>query len=240
MNNNKITLAITSHGDRTQWIKRTLDNVSDDPKIKEVVIRDDGSSNEDYTKLYELSLKHKKVRTFTRMKTGSSFYAKMDIINYLIRFPDVFFAILLDSDNVIDKSYVQSLCLEKWDTDTIYCPERAGQWSFENFIGVNLNRENVSKILKSKLRNDLILLLNVGNYFLNIRKYCLYIKDVGFDPQAADGIYVNRIMIQNGANLKVVPGMQYEHTVHVGSTYLAKAKESSRISDEQVKIMETW
>ena len=242
MYNPKIVIAIPSHGDRTQWIKRTIQNVADDPRVSEIVIRDDGSGPEVEEKLAELENMHDKVNIVLGNKTGSSFMAKF-LLMQLLNADEPGWVILLDSDNVIDKDYLGAIFSKVWNAATVYCPDEAGPFSYKRLSGVTINEQNVVGLLKSEVRNDVVMLLNTGNYFINVATYCKFIlpdQKPNIDPEAADGIYVNRILMENGVGFHVVPGLRYEHTVHAGSTYLKKAKESKIISDEQIKIMEAW
>jgi hypothetical protein len=180
-----------------------------------------------------------KVSVCLQTKTASSFHAKRKLLE-VCDSEDIKWIVLLDSDNVITREYLHAAYIESWDDMTVYCPVAAGPFSYEKLSGAVINKSNVAGLLRSEARNDAVMLLNTMNYIINVETYCKFIKDEGIDPAAADGIYVNRIMMENGVSLKVVPGMKYEHTVHPGSTWIAKAAQSKIVSDEQIRIMESW
>lgn len=240
MDERKIIIAITSHGDRTQWLRQTIQNVADDPRISEIVIRDDGSGAEYEAKLEELErLNLFKVNVVLMENTGSSFMAKYRLMENLNQCEQGH-VILLDSDNVIDKDYIDTLFKTPvWDPMVIYAPEQAGIFSYRELSGFLINNEMAGQLLRSNIRSCFEMALNTQNYFINIQTYCKFIKP-DYEPFAADGIYVNRILLENGVSFNVVPGLRYQHTIHPGSTYLKKASKSIVVSNEQLRIMREW
>ncbi len=56
------------------------------------------------------------------------------------------------------------------------------------------------------------------NYFINRKKY-LEVWNGKINPHTADTAYFNSCWLAKGYKIKVVAGMEYEHTVHAGSHY---------------------
>lgn len=117
--------------------------------------------------------------------------------------------ILFDSDNVLDKNYLDAL--EKhsqWITNVIYCPEFARPnfdysdiFSVEDYtIDFSLGRKNIDQFL-----NTCNYVVHRDTYLKNWKEN----KDVG----EADTIWHNYNHLKNHGCLWVVPGMEYEHRV---------------------------
>lgn len=209
-----ISICITTWN-RTDLVVRAFEKVLDDDRIGEVVIVDDSSPMELYFKLESMVSGLPKVTLFRNGENLDCYANKARAISLAKNE----WCILLDSDNVIDKSYLDALyALPDWSRVTFYCPEFARpHFDYRMFSGNLIYKENVHSHVGSKAFDCLI---NTANYFVHQGVY-LSVFDPNINPHAADTIYMNHRFLDKGGYLYVVPGMQYEHMVHDGSHYKA-------------------
>jgi len=145
---------------------------------------------------------------------------------------------LLDSDNfcmddwflklrsVIDKEnpwriYASaSFITSNLDTGSTATPAKA-------FVDTRITKANWNNILQTKGWN---ILLNDGNWVLSKQaSEVLSPYKKSNTLHAADAIYMLREFISNGYEIWYVPGLEYIHTVHGGSSWLLTEERSTRI-----------
>ncbi len=204
---------------------RAISQVLDHPMIDEIVIVDDCSNTEIYNDLSDklISLNCDKVKLLRnasnldcyRNKHRSVMYAKND------------WCIILDSDNVIDNSYVDKLV--DMDPEVIYAPEFARpHFDYRHFGGLTIDKKNVSLVSTYKAADCLF---NTMNYCVNRNNY-LKVFDGDIDPHTADTAYFNYCWLKAGYKIHVVEGMQYDHEVHDGSHYKQNVHKTGNFFEE--------
>lgn len=206
-----ISLCIPTY-ERTDLLFESFQEVIDDDRISEVVIVDDKSSNAVWEELQKHAT-HPKIKLYRNEINEDCYRNKMTALSYA----SSDFAILLDSDNVIDKSYIDQLFkFPKWDRYTIYTPDFAyPNFDFRAFSGFLITKENVAKWIDEPMFE---VLLNAANYFVNVSEY-LKVFDDSIDPVTSDSIYMAYRWLAIHNRIKIVDGMKYFHRVHNGSHY---------------------
>jgi hypothetical protein len=159
---------------------------------------------------------------------------------------------LIDSDNFAHEEYFSAL--EKYfieesdsiDEFTIILPG----FSKPNFdhrgLGkLTITKENFSEISKGKNLNDILVMMNTGNYVINKKILSLLkLSDEKENIEKSDScdvIYLSTLLMEQlPVKFKIVPEMWYDHTVHEGSIYIEKHREyldfNKKIIERFIKI----
>lgn len=207
-----VTLAIT-YFERMPLLLECFAQVLDDPRIKEIVIVDDCSQDGSYQLLRAKFRCHPKVYLFSNDRNVDCYENKFRALQHA----SGAWVILFDSDNVIDKSYLDAIeRLGELKSDHFYLPEFAKpNFDYRDFTGLWINRENVSSFMGQP---SFATMLNTANYLVPREGY-MRVWDGKVNPHTADSIYQAYNWIREGGGLHVVRGMQYFHRVHEGSHY---------------------
>lgn len=249
----KLSLCITTFN-RYDLLKESYAQVIDDPRISEIIIVDD-CSTEPGIKEKVNSLAGGKIKVFHQIENRGMSRNKADAISYASN-P---WAIIFDSDNVIGRDYLDAFYehtisesgvmldafrrigggIDKF----IFCPDFAKpNFDYRDFkcgnggtgmrSGIYAKRECAHEI-----KNDTFnCLLNTCNYIVN-RDF--YLKTYQHNPShiASDTIWHNYNHLKVGGLFVVVPGMQYEHRVHSGSGFLQGVDHNMRMQNEVRKLI---
>lgn len=210
--NRKTSICIPSYNRAVMTIESFYD-VYEDERISEIIIVDDASDLEIYEDLKSMTDAFPKVKLYRNLTNQDCYRNKMTALSYATNE----WCILLDSDNVIDKSYLDVLYkFPEWELDRIFTPDFAKPlFDFREFSGVLVDSENVSILIDRPIFETM---LNASNFFINKNEY-LKIWDGSIDPVTSDSIYFTYKWLESGRYISVVPGLQYEHKVHEGSHY---------------------
>lgn len=213
MDNRKITLAVTTYN-RYDFLLKCFADVVDDERINEIVIVDDHSDLDIFDKIVRTYADEPKVYIYRNAKNLGVYKNKYQSVKHSCND----WVIVFDSDNVIKKDYIDKLYERKVWLDTIvYCPDFAKpQFDYRNFGGVEIFKNNAAKFFASKQFDCLI---NTMNCFVNREKF-LDVYDPDTEPFAADSAYFNYRWLMKGNSMLIIPGLEYEHTVHPGSHYV--------------------
>lgn len=208
----KITLAFT-HYNRFAFIVEAFAQVLDDPRIGEIVISDDCSTDDSYHRLQRQFKRSPKVKLFQNGKNLDCYFNKREAMERATSE----WVILFDSDNVITPKYLDCIyALSTWDEWTAYCPEFAEpDFNYTSFAGHTVNRRNLHHFVRSKV---FLTALNTCNYFVN-RKHYLEVWDGSVNPHTSDSIFQNYNWMVKGGSIMIVPGLRYMHRIHAGSHY---------------------
>jgi glycosyltransferase involved in cell wall biosynthesis len=214
---------------RTDLVIRAIEKIVADERINDITIIDDGSDVSYYDTLLALT-KRINVRdkiSVWRNQWNLDCYANK---NETLMLAMNEWCILLDSDNIIDTDYIDALyALPTWDKDTFYCPEFARpHFDYREFADKTITKQNVHSFVGTKAFDCLI---NTANYFVNRTTY-MNLFNKGFNPHAADTIYMNSRLLESGGKMYVVPGLQYFHDVHKDSHYKANHHKSDKLFEE--------
>lgn len=228
MENRKISLCITTHN-RTWMLMRSFDQLLNDDRVSEIIIVDDASTS---TIWNEVSidigiLKSNKVKLFRNDANLGCYRNKKEAISKASNE----FVIIADSDNIFSKAYVDKIyAYGLWDVNTIYAPSFAKPFDYRYFEGRIIHRQNVAKFVDVKHFDAMI---NTMNYFVNRDEYIRVWEDRE-EPWTADSLYQNYRWLDAGNRFFVVPGLQYEHTVHDGSHYKEHNKKTGNLFNETI------
>lgn len=200
---------------RTDLLYNAIQPFVDDDRISEIVISDDCSHLEFYNTVYWQFASINKVKIF-RNETNVDCYKNKQLA---IERATNEWVIILDSDNLFTKEYIdriENLWVAGLNDKTVYQPEFAKpHFDFRHIAGVNLNKGNVANYIHDGRTQTM---LNAFNYFVNRAEY-LRVFDPDIRPVTSDSIYHNYRWLNAGNSIYVVPGLQYQHTVHNGSHY---------------------
>jgi glycosyltransferase involved in cell wall biosynthesis len=227
-----VSVALTVHN-RSTLALAAVHQVAADPRIAEIVVSDDASEPTEYRRLHELlTALGPKVRIHRNDRNRGPLWNKHRAISLCTRA----FAILFDSDNVLDPPYLDRLFgAAPWQRDCIYCPEYARpHFDLRLFGGVTLDLACVRRaMLRATRDRRLELLLNDGNYLVPVREYGEAVAPFRDLPaQGADVFTANYLWMRRGGRLHVLRGLAYDHRVHEGSYARTTADGTKRAISE--------
>lgn len=229
----RISVAITYYN-RHETIHKALFNILNDNRIDEILIVDDGSTTESIKYLSDLTnqINNPKIKISKNEKNLGMYKNKI----HAIESAKNDWVILLDSDNTIMKSYIDSIFnIKTWQNDIMYCPSFA--WPLldnREISDKEYNMQSIKDILihRSKIMKQF---LNLGNFFVNknefIKSISLYTDCI---PYAADSIFINYTWLSNNNKLFIPKGARYVHRVNPDSTWKIQNNDSS-IKFENIK-----
>lgn len=246
----KLSLAITTFN-RFDLLKESYVQVIDDPRISEIIIVDDCSTEQGIKEKVN-SLAGGKVKVYHQAQNRGMSRNKCDAISYASN-PWV---IIFDSDNIIGPDYLDAFYELAIEGDVfnefgkitniekfIFCPDFAKpKFDYRDFkignngigmrAGIYARRECAHEIKNDRFN----CLLNTCNYIVN-RDF--YLKTYQYNPShiASDTIWHNYNHLKAGGLFVVVPGMQYEHRVHSGSGFLQGVDHNMRMQNEVRKMI---
>lgn len=205
----QISICIPSWNRSDMTIESFYD-VYEDERIGEIIIVDDASDLEIYEDLKSMTDVLSKVRLYRNLTNQDCYRNKMTAASYA-NYP---FIILLDSDNKIDKSYLDILFeIKEWNERTIYTPEFAApNFNFNEYAGLLITKENISEHIDKPMFETM---LNAANYFVHRDEY-LKVWDGTVDPVTSDSIFQCYNWLAAGGKIQVVPNLIYQHKVHAG------------------------
>lgn len=212
IDNRKISICIPTFN-RPEMTIESFYDVYDDERISEIIVVDDASNNDVYEDLKSMTDCFPKVKLYRNLINQDCYRNKMIAISFATNE----WCILLDSDNKIDKSYINGIYYEqKWGEKMIYTPCFAKPtFDFRQYMGTVVTKENVAQFIDLPLFETC---LNAANYFVNRNEY-LKIWDGSIDPCTSDSIYMCLRWLESGDKIYIHPLMKYEHRIHDGSHY---------------------
>lgn len=223
----KISLCITNFN-RTTEVLQSFEQVLNDDRINEVVISDDGSNDETHTFL--LGLVSSKIAIHFNGENIGMSRNKARAIELATNE----YCIIFDSDNVLEKKYLDALYKKNWFPDTILMPDFAKpQFDYRAFRDERINKYSVKRIFRKPMFDCLI---NTCNYFVHRETY-LKVFEHNPDVKGCDTAWFNYLWLKAGNHFLVVPQMEYYHKVHEGSEWLKDADYNMKNGEEIKKKM---
>jgi len=245
-----LSLCITTYN-RFELLKESYAQVIDDPRISEIIIIDD-CSTEPGIKEKVNSLAGEKVKVFHQAQNRGMSINKMHAISYASN-PWV---IIFDSDNIIGPDYLDAFFdlaingdaliefgkitnIEKF----IFCPDFAKpEFDYRAFkignggIGIRSGIYAARECAREIKNDSFNCLMNTANYIVHRDNY---LKTYQYNPThiASDTIWHNYNHLKSGGHFVVVPGMQYYHRVHKGSGFLQGIDHNMRMQAEVRKMI---
>jgi len=208
-----ISFAIPNYN-RVDNVVKLVNEHADNECVSEIVICDDASRQEFIMPLREAVRNIPKVRLIENDTNYGLFRNKLRTV-VACRQPWV---VLCDSDNFMDKNYVDTLyCEEPWDSSTVYCPSVAGPFDFRKVAGQTMANLQQMETVLSQLGANFTVFCNTGNYFFNRDRYihvCNHIHTLGLNPDqlwAAEVYAINFAWVALGGKIKCVEGLSYFH-----------------------------
>lgn len=206
-----ISIAIPTWQRAEMTIESFLD-VHYDGRVSEIVIVDDASDMEVYEDLKSMTDALPKVKLYRNESNIDCYFNKHKALSYCTND----WAILLDSDNKIDSSYIDRIFELSWEDWIIYTPCFAQPvFDFRAYEGLTISKHNVIQYVDKPLFETM---LNAANYFVNKNNYQLVWTDK-IDPVTSDSIFIASKWLNMNGEIFVVPNLYYEHRMHEQSHY---------------------
>lgn len=241
-----LSLCITTYN-RYEMTIESFAKVIDDPRIDDIVILDDASTDGSERKLADYFEDNEKVSVVHKIINQGMSLNKRDAISHAKNE----WCIILDSDNIIGSDYLDAFyrdvtCIDsainlKGNENTIFCPDFAKP-KFDYTKYSNRDKmpygiydfRNASTFIKEDGFNCL---MNTCNYIVN-RDF--YLKTYQHNPEhiASDTIWHNYNHLKAGGMFRVIAGMQYYHRVHDGSGFLQDAAGNMARATEVRKLIQ--
>jgi glycosyltransferase involved in cell wall biosynthesis len=229
----RISVCVPNY-ERHDLLVESFAQVIGDDRVSEVVIMDDCSPNIAQVEAAVAALGSDKVRLVKGDTNLGPFHNKARAVS-LCREQ---FCVLLDSDNIIGRDYVDRIFELDWRADQIVCPEvlvhhpdnlwgEVGTFvSYSEFIG----KEMDLTWCRSAMSDRLMLLMNTGNYFVPVQAYLSAFEGNGLDRSVdiSDVGFFNHLFLRRDSrnHLVVCEGLRYVHRVHNGSFFMRNAGQS--------------
>jgi len=217
----KVALCITNYN-RVDLLFKSFENIITDPRIGEIIISDDCSDDKFYREVAGefQAMNVGKMILFKNGKNLGCYHNKAMALSKVD--PEYQYAIILDSDNVIDTSYLDALFEvpeQYWDGKTILAPEFARpHFNYAPFAASYLTKDSIKQHIPTMADTRFDCLINCANYVVPVKEY-LRVFDPNFNPWTCDTVYQLYNWLKAGNAMYVVPGMQYDHLIHDGSHY---------------------
>jgi glycosyltransferase involved in cell wall biosynthesis len=210
--NRKLSVAIPTHN-RECLLYESFSEVINDPRVSEIIIVDDRSENDIYARVHRELSKIEKVRLIRNSVNVDCYKNKMRAVSYC----NNKFCILLDSDNIIDTKYIDTIFDYQWEEDVILAPVFAKpQFDYRAYQGQMITQKNVASLMDLPMFSTA---LNTANYFVHRDSY-VQVFDFNVDPVTADSIFMAYQWLSSGRKIYFTPGLHYYHRVHGGSHYI--------------------
>ena len=197
-----LTLAITTHNRPSMTIK-AFEKVLEDKRIDEILIVDDHSEEANYEKLIDLckDLSNGKIRIVRNEENKGCYHNKREAVSLAKNE----WVIIFDSDNVIDRSYLDALEKYRLDNNTIYAPDFAKpHFDYTEFSNIVIDKLNVSSLMS---RKGFDCLINTCNYVVNKSAYLREWKNHK-EPWTADTLFMNYNWLIAGNKIQIVGDMR--------------------------------
>jgi glycosyltransferase involved in cell wall biosynthesis len=184
-----------------------------DQRVEAVVIVDDASTDGSFEKLRNMTETLPKVKLYRQAINRDCYGNKRDAVAY----SPTNYCIVLDSDNRIDKSYLDAIYKQEWRKDTSIMPSFAAPtFDYRAYEGMMIDKGNVAAMMGLPMFDTM---LNCMNFFINRDEY-LRTWDGTVNPHTADSLYFNYLWFNRGNKMYVSPNMTYQHLIHSGSHYV--------------------
>lgn len=243
-----LSLAITTFN-RYEMTIESFEQVIDDPRINDIVILDDCSTDGSYEKLRDHFKGKDKVRVIRQSQNRGMSLNKRDAISLSMNE----WVIIFDSDNILEPGYLNAFYnytgesmesineIERY----IFCPDFAKpQFDYRAYKQGGdgskfLYRAGIYGSNEARVEikhDDFNCLLNTCNY---IAHRDTYINTYQFNSEhvASDTIWHNYNHLKAGGRFWVVPNMQYQHRVHDGSGFLKEVDYNMKKQAEVRKLI---
>jgi glycosyltransferase involved in cell wall biosynthesis len=225
-----VTIAIPTMR-RWSFLKNSIPAYLARPEVAEVIVCDE--TGEDYDLLHKTFGDQKKLRLYKNEKRLGIYENKMKCLSLATGG----WVALLDSDNIFGDEWFEALhdldfsnkklIFASADFKSLNVKTGVIKRDCESFSGLMLKANNWNTTLTQPKWN---FLLNDGNWIMHSSAFYTLDKNVKSESlQAADAIFMARCFVKGGYSIYYVPGLEYTHIVHPGSSWLLTDVESSNI-----------
>ena len=221
-----ISVAIPYYNN-AKFMDKTLELLVEDERINEIIITDDLSKDISQLKDLITQLNSNKIKLFENEKNLGCYHNKITAVSKCSND----WCILLDSDNYIEKSYVDKIYeILEWGKNTIYAPDRPITFPGNPSTVMDYRKYSNKYIDKEIYLNDFNnntfqCLINTCNYFLPCKEY-VKCMDEGFKKynryiiDCLDSAVLFTDWLTNNNKIKVVKNLSYYHRLHPNSNYV--------------------
>lgn len=213
------------HYNNARFMRETLEYILNDERISEIIICDDCSKDFEELQSIVSEFNNNKIVLQQNERNLGCYHNKLHSVSKCTND----WAILLDSDNIIKKDYIDTLFnIEEWNTNTIYAPVWAKTFPGENSKNLNYNKfKNQTMTGYNYLQNfdDIVFkcLINTCNYFLPVKQYQNIMKKYSYERNiidCLDSAVLFTDWICNDNKIFVVENLVYAHRCHPNSNYV--------------------
>jgi len=198
--------------ERYEMLIDSFNLIVKDERVGEIIIVDDHSSEENYDDVRNAVKWISKVKLYRNERNIQCYHNKREAVSR----SENEFCILLDSDNILTKDYIDKIYQYEWDKDTIFTPAFASpHFDFRAYEGLTITKQNVAQYINKPMFE---VMLNACNYFVHRDSY-LEVWDGSVNPVTSDSIFQAYNWLNAGKKIFVVPSLTYQHRVHNGSHY---------------------
>lgn len=230
----KLSLALTTYN-RYDMLLDSFQEVLQDPRIDEIVIVDDCSTDDTYLRLVDYAAVHSKIKVFANPENLGMSRNKAQAVKHCSNE----WVLLFDSDNKLDKSYLNAFWEQVRSPDelvknVIYCPEFAKpQFDYRKFSGEYLDYDTIKKHLNDPM---FACHLNTSNYIVPKSEY-LKVYQHNPEVKETDTVWFAYLWLKAGNKFFITNNMVYDHRVHSGSGWLENAAYNTKKGNEILKLI---
>jgi len=235
----KISVAVPFFN-TSQYINELLDPLLKCEYIDDIIINDDASLDEEFSKLENIigSINSKKIKIYKNKTNVGGFKNKYLTIQYCKND----WVYLLDSDNFTYSGMIDKFILEEKNKKTVYFPDEFFFGSDSSIIKIGIGYNEVDldsiKVLIKQKNNIINNFLNLCNFFVNKNNFldsCKnYFEGIINDTISAencsggDCALMMYCLLKNNSKIKVIPGYKYFHRIRYGGFYLLDEEKSKK------------
>jgi|SRR6056300_260568 len=227
----QISVAIP-HYNNAEFMRETLEHIYNDDRISEIVICDDCSKDFEELQSIVSEFNNNKIVLLQNERNLGCYHNKLHSVSKCSND----WAILLDSDNIMKKDYIDTLFnIEKWNTNTIYAPVWAKTFPGERhskFLNYNKFKNQYitpEMYLHYFSTTDFKCLINTCNYFLPTKQYLDVMNKYNYVRETID-CFDSAVLFTdwlcNNNEVFVVDGLIYLHRCHANSNYVLTASKT--------------
>jgi hypothetical protein len=228
----QLTIAIPTMR-RWSFLKDSIPAYLARPEVAEVIVCDE--TGEDYD-LLAATFGHLQSATKLRLYKNERRLGIYENKKKCLSLATSTWVALLDSDNIFGDDWFEALHdLDFSDSKRIFASADFKSVNMKTGVTTHECRKFSGLILDPKTWNQTLdqpkwnFLLNDGNWIVP-RSVIACLPDVKSESLlAADAIFMARCFVKGGYSIYYVPGLEYTHLVHPGSSWLQTDVQSSRI-----------
>jgi glycosyltransferase involved in cell wall biosynthesis len=223
------------HFNNASLIHLALHNVLCHRGVAEIVILDDGSSQQEFRFLKKrLQPFQKRIRLYRRSVNYGALATKIEVVSLCKQK----WVLLLDCDNTYPSESVDYLLSINKSVDVIYCASFAfPHFDFTSLKNQLVNLEWMTNWIKSKDFNGAF--LNDGNYLVPKENFVNVLKPyMNKDLKVSEVSFSNFLWLSNGFNLRIMD-MIYLHRIHKKSISLQHLELSEDLTNKVRNLFES-